>query len=214
MQVRKTVAFKPTRAQEWSRERIEQLSKPDIEQLRINAEGLGEAAIAALCDEVLKTRPKPAKRNGTAGPKTHARHLISRGKAFEARGVFLQDPRTSWGGVRKSDGAVVMSLWVGAVQSGEGGCSHLLWAPNVDGSRPWSDMAAGKERLEHCKLALKRGSAEGLLVYGDRLDGHIPEDKVRSVRGVDPETVIQFQVEQRGEEYWAVWGRKSAQEPL
>jgi hypothetical protein len=51
-------------------------------------------------------------------------------------------------------------------------------------------------------------------VYGERLDGHLPEEKARSVRGVDPETVIQFKIEQRGEEYWAVWGAKAKQEAL
>jgi hypothetical protein len=34
------------------------------------------------------------------------------------------------------------------------------------------------------------------------------------VYGVDPETVVNFQVEQRGEEYWAVWGRKGVERPL
>lgn len=208
-------AFKPTRAPDWTRERIDQLSKQEIEHLRDNAERLGVSAVAALCDEALKARPwVAAKRRGAAGAPTQARHLISRRKAFEARGVYLQDTRGSWSGVRKSDGAVVMTLWAGAVQSGEGGCSHLLWAPNVDGSRPWSDMAAGKERLEHCRLALERGGAEGLLVYGEGLDGHLPEDKARSVRGVDPETVVHFQVEQRGDEYWAVWGKKADAAPL
>lgn len=208
-------AFKPTRAPDWTRERIDQLSKQEIEHLRDNAERLGVSAVAALCDEALKARPwVAAKRRGAAGAPTQARHLISRRKAFEARGVYLQDTRGSWSGVRKSDGAVVMTLWAGAVQSGEGGCSHLLWAPNVDGSRPWSDMAAGKERLEHCRLALERGGAEGLLVYGEGLDGHLPEDKARSVRGVDPETVVHFRVEQRGDEYWAVWGKKADAAPL
>jgi len=214
MQASKNV-FKPTRAPDWTRERIDQLSKQEIEQLRDNAERLGVSAVAALCDEALKARPwVAAKRRSAAGAPTQARHLISRRKAFEARGVYLQDTRGSWSGVRKSDGAVVMTLWAGAVQSGDGGCSHLLWAPNVDGSRPWSDMAAGKERLEHCRLALERGGAEGLLVYGEGLDGHLPEDKARSVRGVDPETVVHFRVEQRGDEYWAVWGKKADAAPL
>lgn len=207
--------LKPRNAADWTRERIEQLGKQEIEQLRLNAERLGETAVAALCGEALKARPRTAARRRAApGARTHARHLISRSKAFEARGVFLQDTRSSWSGVRKSDGAVVMTLWADAVASGDGGCSHLLWAPNLDGSRPWSDRAAGKERLEHCRLALERGGAEGLLVYGERLDGHIPEDRARSVRGVDPETVIHFQVEQRGQEYWAIWGRKTEQGPL
>jgi len=214
MEVRKSV-FQPNRTHDWTRERIDQLSKSDIEQLRRNAAGLGETSIVELCDAALQARPKSSARARAArGPRIKARHLISRGKAFEARGVHVQDPRSSWSGVRKSDGAVVMSIWSSAVQSAEGGCSVLLWAPNRSGTRPWSDTAAGKERLEHCRLALQRGAAEGLLVYGDDLDGFLPEHKARSVRGVDPETVVTFQVEQRGDEYWGVWGRKAGQAPL
>jgi hypothetical protein len=203
MQVRKPV-IRPIRTHDWTLERVAQLSKRDIEQLRLNAETLGEAEVVALCAQALKPRP---------GSKVKGGQLISRTKAFEARGVSLQAARSSWSGVRKSDGAVVMGLWAGAVESSNGGCNYLLWAPNVGGSRPWSDMAAGQERLEHCRLALERGGAEGLLVYGDRLDGRIPEDKARSVRGVDPEAVVHFHVEQRGEEYWAVWAAKTTQEP-
>lgn len=214
-QMRKTTAFRPARAHDWTRERIDQLSKSDIQQLRINASGLGEDSIVAMCDEALQTKPKTAaRRRAAAAPSSKARHLISRSKAFEARGVHVQDARSSWSGVRKGDGMVVMSMWAGSVESADGSCSVLLWAPNLDGSRPWSDMAAGKERLEHCQLALERGSAEGLLVYGERLDGHLPEDKARSVRGVDPEIVVTFQVEQRGDEYWAIWGKKAEQASL
>src|SRR6267143_1346904 len=50
--------------------------------------------------------------------------------------------------------------------------------------------------------------AEGLLVFGERLDGHLPEERARSVHGVDPETVLRFKVEKQGDEYWAVWGKK------
>lgn len=210
MQVRKT-AFRPTHTQQWTRERVDELSKQDIQQLRVNAETLGETAVVALCDEALEARPKAAgKRNGALPPpRAKSRRLTSRSKAFQARGVFLSDERTSWSGVRKSDGAVVMMLWAGAVQSKEGGCCYLLWAPNVDGARPWSETAAGKERLEHCRLALKQGKAEGLLVYGERLDDHLPEHKARSIHGVDPEVVVHLQLEQHGEQYWAVWGRKA-----
>jgi hypothetical protein len=208
-------AFKPRRGHDWTQERIDQLSTQDIEQLRVNAEKLGEDAVLSLCDAALKTRPNKARKNGSgAAKRTHPRNLISRTKAFQARGVFLAHMGGSWSGLRKSDGVVVMSLWASAVVSGDGGCSHLLWAPNLEGSRPWSDMAAGKERLEHCKLALKDGGGEGLLVYGELLEGHLAEHKTRSVYGVDPETVVNFQVEQRGEEYWAVWGRKGVERPL
>jgi hypothetical protein len=204
------------RADDWTLERIAQLSVQDIKQLRENAQRLNEAAIAALCSEALSTAstaaamPRARPQAGTRSPRTKARHLIARARAFEARGVWLQDLRTSWGGLRKSDGAVVMALWADAIESADGGCRYLLWAPNIDGSRPWSDQPAGKERLEHCKRAIEHGRAEGLLVYGQRLKGHIPEDKAYAVHGVDAETVVAFQVEKRGAEFWAKWGRKAA----
>ena len=110
--------------------------------------------------------------------------------------------------MRKSDGAVVISLWADAIESAGGACSYLLWAPNVRGSRPWSDGAAGRERLEHCKLALNGSRAEGVLVYGESLEGFLPEERARSVHGIDPEIVLQLTIERRGDEYWAMWGRK------
>ena len=144
--------------------RVERLGRQEVEQLRANAEALGESSVAELCAEVLKTMPKRAAAGSAAAAVRNGRHLISRSRAFEARGVFLQDTRGSWSGVRKSDGTVVMTIWAKGVASGNGACSYLLWAPNVDGSRPWSDKAAGRERLEHCRLALKQGGAEGLLL--------------------------------------------------
>jgi hypothetical protein len=136
--------------------------------------------------------------------------LVARVRAFEARGVFLVDPRTSWGGVRKSDGVVVMALWADAVETADGGCRYLLWAPNVDGLRPWSDKPAGKERLQHCRRALELGGAEGLLVYGQRLAEHLPEDKAYAVYGADAETLLSFKVAHVGAEFWAQWGGKAA----
>lgn len=206
----RSIPFKTGRAEEWPRERIAQLGKVEIQQLRDNAERLGEPELATLCDEVIKDLPKAARLGaGERLARTKARSLTSRGKAFEARGVWLDDSRTSWSGVRKVDGVVVMTIWAAGVESGNGGCAYLLWAPNTDGVRPWSDSAAGKERLEHCKLALKGGGAEGLLVYGERLEGRLPEDKARTVHGVDSETVLRFKVEKRGDEFWATWGKRT-----
>ena len=56
---------------------------------------------------------------------------------------------------------------------------------------------------------MERQGAEGLLVHGEPLEGRLPEDRARTVLGIDAETVIQFQVERRGDEYWACWGRKA-----
>jgi hypothetical protein len=199
-------------AGDWTLERIAEMSVRDIKQLRENAERLHETEVVALCSEALRGA-SPRGRSRAGGSKsvrsTKARRLIARARAFEARGVWLQDRSASWGGVRKSDGAVVMALWADAIESAEGGCRYLLWAPNIDGSRPWSDQPAGRERLEHCKVAVTKGQAEGLLVYGERLTGHIPEEKAYAVHGVDPETVVLFQVEQRGTEYWAHWGKRT-----
>jgi len=209
MQLRKAIFS--SRANDWTKERIGALRRQEIEQLQINAGALGEDGVVALCAEVLSERPRL--RGGAAARARRApqgRRLVSRGRAFETRGVQLQDARTSWSGIRKSDGAIVISLWADAIESAGGSCRYLLWAPNVAGSRPWSDAAAGKERLEHCKLALNGSRAEGVLVYGERLEGFLPEHRARSVHGVDPETLLQLTVEQRGEEYWAVWGRKQA----
>ena len=202
-------AFRARRSAAWTRERVDNLSKQEIQQLRANAGDLGEQDIVTLCDEALRSLPKGAGKGSAVSAKNaKTRRLIARGKAFEARGVYLNDVRGSWGGVRSSDGMVVMSLWADAVKSRGGACNYLLWAPNVDGARPWSDTPSGQERLKHCQLALEGAGAEGLLVFGERLDDHLPEEKARSVHGVDPETVLRFKVEKQGDEYWAVWGKK------
>lgn len=93
---------------------------------------------------------------------------------------------SSWGGIRASDGTVVLSIWKDDIRSEGGHCSCLLWAPNEKGSRPWSDKPGGRERL----------------------DGHAPEDRARTVSGIDPAIVVQVGVALRGREYWAVWGAR------
>lgn len=195
----------------WTLERVGALSIQEIRQLRENAERLNDTGVVALCSQALRcVRPSRDGARRRPGPGVKARRLMARVKAFEARGVFLADARTSWGGVRKADGRVVMALWADAVESLDGGCRYLLWAPNVDGSRPWSEMPGGRERLEHCKRAAAQGGAEGLLVYGQPLATHLPEHKAFAVHGADAETVLSFEVEQRGAEFWATWGRKAA----
>jgi hypothetical protein len=208
MQTRNVAAFKSASTQEWTLERLARLSKQEVEQLQENAQRLGAASVVDLCTEALKKRPT-AKQAAALNPAKTQRRLASRVKALGARGVRLHDT-TSWGGVRK-DGKVVLALWASAVHSSDGGCSYLLWAPNVDASRPWSDTAAGKERLEHCKLALEK-EAEGVLVYGERMVGELPEQKARSIHGVDMDVVLLFTVEKRGEEYWATWGKAATKD--
>lgn len=211
--------FKREPSKEWTAERIGGLSVEDIKQLRANAERLNEVELVALCSEALKAAPAgpatrrratPSRASLRTSLQTKPRKLIPRTRAFQARGVWLQDPGKSWSGVRLADGSVVMALWAAAVAFVNGSCNYLLWRPNVGGERPWSDTPAGKERLDHCKRALERGCAEGLLVYGETLDGRLPEDRAYSVHGVDADTVLAFAVERRGAEYWAVWGKAAA----
>ncbi|OFZ97916.1 MAG: hypothetical protein A2Z64_07725 [Betaproteobacteria bacterium RIFCSPLOWO2_02_67_12] len=193
----------------WTREKISSLSTPELRQLHQNAERLHETEVATLCAEVLGARPRSRaavrrpRRKGSAG------RLVARSKAFELRGVSLQNRFWSRGGVRPSDGMVVVALWAEDVQRANAVSSCLLWAPNVAGSRPWSDKLGGKERLAHCRLAAERGAAEGLLVYGTRLEGSLPEDRALSVDGVDPENVLELRVDRRGDEYWATWGNSN-----
>ena len=197
------------RAESWTPERLRQLDRKELVQLRANADRLAEPELTARCDEVLKDLPvRGPQSSGAAGRREASARLIPRSRAFQAQGVWLRDARTSWSGVRKTDGTVVFGLWAAAVATGEGGCTCLLWKPNGDGRRPWSDSAAGRERLEHCIAALEKGAGEGLLVHGEAAQGALPEDHARSISGVAPDTVVKFRVEKRGDEYWAVWGKR------
>lgn len=197
------------RVSRWTRERLDQLDRAELVNLQANAARLGEIGLAALCSDVLK---EPARRartsSGPVVPMKRRRKLLSRSNAFAAMGVWLQDPRTSWSGIRKADGVVIMALWLGSVRTIDGGCACLLWSPNRGGGRPWSDSAAGRERLEHCKLAVQRGTAEGLLVHGEPLEGRLPEDRARTVLGIEAQTSVHLEVELRGGEYWGSWGKR------
>lgn len=198
--------FKRSRAAEWTAERVALLTAQEIRQLRENAERLNEPALVALCSAALQAGPKayapdsPASRHGAT-----PRRLIARTKAFEARGVWLQDARTSWSGIRKSDGAAVFALWASAIVPHEGGWACRLWTPNVAGTCPWSDQPAGRERRAHCEHALAQGGAEGMLVYGHCASGQPPQDKASTVQGVDPHIVLRLRLESRGAEFWARW---------
>lgn len=192
----------------WTAESLAQLSAQELRQLRENAERVGAADVVRLCDEELAGRPKGAEAKGAQATK-RKHHLVARRTAFQMRGVQLHTGVPGWSGVREADGTVVFSLWADDIRRGEGGCRYLLWAPNQAGSRPWSDTASGKERLQHCKLAKERGRAEGLLVYGERHANHLPEERATTVAGVDPDVVIALEVVQHGDSYWAVWGRRA-----
>ena len=45
-------------ALDWTKDRIQTLSKPEVKQLRANAERLSEPEVVALCDEVLSVKAK------------------------------------------------------------------------------------------------------------------------------------------------------------
>ena len=47
-------------------------------------------------------------------------------------------------------------------------------------------------------------------MLGDALDGRAPEEKAHSEQGVDPQTVVRFSIEKRGQQYWAIWGKRAS----
>lgn len=190
----------------WTEERLDKLGRDELAQLAANAERLGEGELAERCREMLKRASKGRREKGV--PARGAGRLVPRSHAFTSRGVHLKDPGRSWSGVRKADGKIVFAMWRASVRLQDGACWYLLWAPNREGARPWSDSDAGRERLEHCRAAATHAGAEGLLVHGDALEGWLPEDRARSVLGVDPEALIRLDVVARGEEFWGVWGKK------
>ena len=118
---------------------------------------------------------------------------ISRIAAFEAQGVALKHPRRSWSGTRQADGTVVLAIREHDVQVHAGGFSCLLWTAVIEGATEWVDRPSKRERLEHCRLALMRGGASGLMVYATR--GEVERDAVLTMR-----------VENRDGEYWGSWG--------
>src|SRR5205085_3277793 len=91
------VPFKKSPSSEWTRERLASLSKEELNNLHANAQRLGEAELATLCEEVLKDRPRRGPASSGAGGRGKTRQkLLPRSRAFGARGVWLQDARTSW----------------------------------------------------------------------------------------------------------------------
>lgn len=185
------------RVAQWSREQIDKLSTLELRALLANAERLHEPEVAALCNELLDARPHghpPARRRERAA---EARRLVTRNKAFELHGATVRSRSWSRGGTR-SDGTVFLVMHVDDVQPASAEMSCLLWAPNVGGSRPWSDSAGGKERLEHCRSAAARGAAQGLLMHGE----------AGRAERVDAEKVLELRIEQRGDEYWANWAAR------
>ena len=196
---------------DWNKERVEALATADVRQLRENAMLRERRSVVALCDEVLTGRPR--QRTGKRSTRVHGgdrRTLVTRSKAFELRGVKLDNPRTSWGGVRTIDGALVLTVWADNIQTEGEVCRYLLWAPNTDGSRPWYDTPGGKERRTHCKLALTRDDTEALFIYGEQGRPEMAVNEASKVVGADAGRVVRFTVKQVGDEYWAEWPAQPA----
>ena len=55
---------------DWTLDRIQTLSKPEVKQLRANAERLEEPGVVALCDEVLSSKAKPVATTAARPAKT------------------------------------------------------------------------------------------------------------------------------------------------
>jgi hypothetical protein len=191
----------------WDKTRLAKLSTVELRQLKDNAFARGRDDIVELCKEALDSRPiAPQARQERKKPRLQSEpRLVSRKRAFEMRGVKVRNPRWSWGGIRESDGSVVLTLWAANEQRDEKGTRfYRLWAPNIDGKRPWADTAGGKERLKHCEIALQQGWAEGFLIYGDQRARELPGDQPSVVHGADPHTVIRLRIIRHGEDYLGI----------
>ena len=120
---------------------------------------------------------------------------ISRNEAFAAQGVSLKFAQRSWSGIRSDDGCVVMAIRHEDVHASPEGLSCLLWSSR-ECSVHGTDRPSRQERLEHCRLARLRGTADALVVYGAAADA-------------ERDTVISIRVEMHHDEYWAVWGSQA-----
>lgn len=119
-------------------------------------------------------------------PATQARIL-----AFEALGVTLKFPTDSLSGVRADDGMVVFALPAGDVRADKHGHCALLWAPARRAAAGTIERASSEERLEHCRMALIQGRAEGFLF--------------RAGQACSAAERLSLQVIASGEKYWARW---------
>lgn len=114
-------------------------------------------------------------------------------QAFSEQGVTLSYPSRSWSGVREEDGAIVIAMREGEIQSSFDGFRCLLWSPVIEGATEWVDRPIKQERLSHCRRALAFGGADGLTASGAQGE-------------VERGFVLPLRVEKLGAEYWAFWG--------
>jgi hypothetical protein len=114
-------------------------------------------------------------------------------RAFEWRGVTLRFPALSRSGVRSEDGMVVFAMPKARVRVNDWGCSCPLWIPSDADAGRQTDGASALERLQHCRLAIRHGEAEGFLLDGD-------------VAPAAQSEALALRVVKAGAEYWATWG--------
>lgn len=114
---------------------------------------------------------------------------VSRAGAFERQGVTLKFPARSRSGVRSDDGMVLFAMEAAEVRVDDWGCSCRLWRK---GAPMLLDRAINEERRQHCGLAVRRGMAEGFIVYGEQV--------------LIAEELLSLRVVRAGAEYWARWG--------
>lgn len=117
---------------------------------------------------------------------------VSLEHAFSVQGVTLNDP-ASWSGIRWDDGGVVIAVRRADVRSTVDGFSCLLWSPLAERRRDSGDEPRMEERLAHCRLAARAGTAAGLLVDG-------------MAEHVQLGSMVTMNVEKRQNRYWAKWG--------
>jgi hypothetical protein len=119
--------------------------------------------------------------------------MLTRARAFYSRGVLLSLPARSRSGVRDDDGMVVFAMPAAAVRIDECGCVCPLWLPADRAAEDGRDREISEELLEHCRLAVHHGLAEGFLLYGDASLARASE-------------LLALRVVKSGTEYWAKWG--------
>lgn len=123
------------------------------------------------------------------------RHLLQRAAAFAAQGVLLKDDERSWSGARR-DGSIVFGIHADLVHENDDGFScRLSRAPEPAArhqAQPQAIDLFALERLEHCRIALRQGGADGLLTSETGL-----------VRG---NSVLSLRMVRRRDGYWGVWG--------
>src|SRR5204862_1649 len=109
--------------------------------------------------------------------------LLSAGALNQAKAVvggLEVDAKRMRANLDSTKGVVVLALRGCDVEGHDDGFSCLLWAPPTEGTPQWVDRPSRQERLEHCRLALVHGGADGLLVCGDA--GLVEPDAILALR--------------------------------